>query len=249
MTEQALRQFAEKLADEARKIITPHYRNIAGVERKPDTSPVTEVDRMVEQRWREMIEQAYPNHGIIGEEFPNKEAESEFSWYLDPIDGTVSFIAGRPLFCSLIGLAKDNKPILGIIDQPILQERWVGQEGEATLLNDQAVLARQVPIAEAIIATTAPHYLSENYWQKFQTLATQVADVLYGGDAYNYALLASGHIDAVLEEGLKPHDLCALLPVLAGAGVKISDWSGKEVSLAKGEIMAVASSILFDKFC
>ncbi len=145
-----------------------------------------------------------------------------------PIDGTRSFIAGRPIFGTLIALMQDGWPMIGIIDQPVSGERWIGAVGLPTTLNGKPVTTRRCrDLDQAILATTGPQYFAGHKGEHFAMLAGQCRDTVWGGDCYNYALLASGHVDIVVEAGLKLHDIAALVPVVEGAGGRMCDWSGR----------------------
>ena len=218
-----------RLADAARDEICPLFRTAMQSGAKSDASPVTIADRNAEAAMRKLIEAECSADGIHGEEFGVKDGKSARQWVLDPIDGTTAFLAGRPIFGTLIALLEDGFPVLGVIDQPILGERWVGMAGQGTTFNGQPVKTRLCPIlGEATVATTGPHYFSAEQGDKFMALAGQTDHkrMVMGGDCYNYAALASGHIDIVAEAGLKLHDYAALVPVVEGAGGFMSDWHG-----------------------
>ena len=217
------------LADAAGAAIRPLFRGQWSEERKADRSYVTEADRAAEAAMRRLIEETFPADGIIGEEYGTRNEGAGRQWVLDPIDGTTSFIAGRPIFGTLIALLKDGWPVLGIIDQPVAGERWVGQLGRPTLFNGKPARARPLSdLAEAVLATTSPHAFSNAEADAFMSVAKAVAErkIVYGGDCYNYGLVASGHIDIVIEANLKLHDFAALVPVVEGAGGMMSDWQG-----------------------
>ncbi len=198
---------------------------------KADDSPVTKADREVESALRAYVAQHLPDHGVIGEEEADHQTDARFVWVFDPIDGTRSFMAGRPTFTTLIALCENNTPILGIIDQPIVHDRWVGCQGMPSTLNGHPIHTRPCPVLDnALLATTSPHYFSAEGALFFENLRSQCRDTLYGGDAYLYGLLASGHIDVICEEGLKFFDIAALLPIIEGAGGKVSDWHGQPLS-------------------
>lgn len=220
---------AKRLADAAGDAIRPHFRADVGCERKEDASPVTVADRAAEEAMRRILKAEVPRDGIIGEEFGAEEGATGRSWVLDPIDGTTSFLVGRPIFGTLIALVVDGWPVLGIIDQPILKERWIGAAGKRTTFNGTPVSTRACrKLDEATLATTGPHYFDEHDGEHFMGLAarTDHRRMVMGGDCYNYALLASGHIDLVCEAGLKLHDWAALVPVVEGAGGTMCDWNG-----------------------
>jgi inositol-phosphate phosphatase/L-galactose 1-phosphate phosphatase/histidinol-phosphatase len=241
---------AQRLADVAGDAIRPLFRRGIAVEDKGDASPVTEADRAAEAAMRRLIEAELPRDGIIGEEYGEKPSASGRQWVLDPIDGTTSFVAGRPIFGTLIALLEDGWPVLGIIDQPITRERWVGAVGQPTLFNSRPSRAR--PCAElkhAVLATTSPNLFAEHDVDRFMALAAQVAQrrVVWGGDCYNYGLVASGHVDLVIESGLKLHDFAALVPVVEGAGGTMCDWAGEPLSRdSKGDVIALGDPARLD---
>ncbi len=204
---------AGQLGDVARAIALEHFRTPQlAVERKSDGSPVTIADRGIETQMRRMIRAAFPNHAIRGEEFA-AEGEGEFTWVLDPIDGTKSFVTGFPLFGSLIALTQDGRPVLGVVEAPALAERWVGCQGRPTLFNGSPARTRAChKVAEAVIYTTTPETFNERELPCFQALAKAAALRRYGGDCYLYGMLAGGHCDLVVEVQLKPHDFMAVVP-------------------------------------
>jgi inositol-phosphate phosphatase / L-galactose 1-phosphate phosphatase / histidinol-phosphatase len=238
---------AEALADAAGAIIRRHFRQPIAVDEKSDLTPVTIADRSAEAAMRELIEQRFPEHGIIGEEHGSTRAEAELVWVLDPIDGTKSFISGIPLFGTLIALTRRGRPVLGLIDQPILRERWLGAEGRATTLNGAPVRARAcASLDRATLFSTAPELMFQGADAAgFARLRAAVKLVRAGGDCYAYAQLASGFIDLVVEAQLKPYDYCALAPVIAGAGGTITDWQGRGLDLASdGRVLACGDPAL-----
>lgn len=234
---------AHRLAEAARAEIRPLFRTALDGESKDDATPVTIADRNAEEAMRKLIEAEFSGDGIIGEEFDEKEGVSGRQWVLDPIDGTTGFLAGRPIFGTLIALVVEGFPVLGVIDQPILGERWLGIAGQGTTFNGQPVKTRPCPKLDiATIATTGPHYFSVEQGDKFMALAGQTDHkrMVMGGDCYNYAALASGHIDIVAEAGLKLHDYAALVPVVEGAGGVMSDWSGEPLHAGSdGTVLAL----------
>lgn len=239
---------AQRLADAARDAILPFYRARLDTDYKADDSPVTQADRAAEAAMRAIIERERPGDGIIGEEYGVTREGAARQWILDPIDGTRSFIAGRPIFGTLIALTHDGWPTIGIIDQPVTQERWAGQAGQPTTLNGAAVRTRASRgLEDMILASTGPQYFPGCTGEHFSLLARQCRDTIWGGDCYNYALLASGHIDLVVEAGLKLHDIAALVPIVEGAGGRMCDWAGDPVSDAcDGRIIAVGDPARVD---
>ncbi|ASJ89685.1 histidinol-phosphatase [Porphyrobacter sp. CACIAM 03H1] len=234
---------ALRLADAAGAAIRPLFRGQWTEERKADRSFVTEADRAAEAAMRALIEEAFPADGIIGEEYGTRNEGAGRQWVLDPIDGTTSFIAGRPIFGTLIALLQDGWPVLGIIDQPVSGERWVGRIGQPTLFNDKPAQTKPLKdLADAVLATTSPHLFTNEEADAFMSVAKTVAEkkIVFGGDCYNYGLVASGHVDIVIEAGLKLHDYAALVPVVEGAGGMMSDWQGNPLDAGSdGTVIAL----------
>ncbi len=228
---------ANRLADAAREVIHAHFRTPFEIVAKDDESPVTVADRAVEARMREMIEKAFPNDGILGEEYGVKPTQNGRVWVLDPIDGTKSFIIGRPTFGTLIALAEADIPVVGIIDQPILNERWVGAKGQQTTFNGQPVRTRPCPsIKDAVASTTSPRQIPD-LWPKFYT---DCKAMVWGGDCYSYGMMVNGWLDIVVESGMQTYDFAAIPPIIEGAGGLMCDWDGKPLTLqADGRTIAL----------
>lgn len=223
--------FAHTLADAAGAVLRARFRQAPAAQTKPDGSPVTEADRAAEAAMRALIAEHYPAHGIFGEEAGRERETAALQWVLDPIDGTRAFMAGYPLFTTLIALCENGVPVLGVIDQPHLRERWSAQGG-ATLLNGAPVAASaRKTLAGAAIATTSTPYFTPAQAQAFASLIPHVT-LVHGGDAYAYAMLASGQLHAVVDAGMKPYDFCCLPPLIHGAGGVITDWHGAPLTLA-----------------
>lgn len=233
-------RLARELADLSGEIIRRHFRTPMSVETKADTSPVTAADREAEASMRERIEAAYPDHGVIGEEFGPTRAEAEYVWVLDPIDGTKSFVAGKPLFGTLIGLVQAGAPIVGVIDHPALGERWIGARGEPSTFNGAPARVRPCPdLGKAILFATSPQMFEGANADAFDRLCREVRFPLFGTDCYGYGLVASGYGDLVVEAKLRPFDYCALVPVIEGAGGVMTDWQGRALDLASdGRVIA-----------
>ncbi|GFP85901.1 bifunctional phosphatase impl2 chloroplastic [Phtheirospermum japonicum] len=209
------------LADAAGDVIRQYFRKSFDIIDKEDLSPVTIADRAAEESMIKIIQEHFSSHAIYGEEngWMCKEDFADFVWVLDPIDGTKSFITGKPLFGTLIALLYKGKPILGIIDQPILRERWIGISGRRSTLNGQKISVRNCSqISKAYMYTTSPHFFTGDAEVAFARVRSKVKVPLYGCDCYAYALLSSGFVDLVIESGLKPYDFLALIPVIEGAG-------------------------------
>ncbi|OYZ34606.1 MAG: histidinol phosphate phosphatase, partial [Novosphingobium sp. 16-62-11] len=188
---------AIRLAGAAAAAIRPYFRTVAA-ERKDDATPVTLADRAAEEAMRRILTAEVPRDTVIGEEFGSTAGSSGRSWVLDPIDGTAGFLAGRPIFGTLIALMVEGFPVLGVIDQPIIGERWIGAMGMETTLNGKPVRTRLCrELSEATLATTGPHYFDDHDGGHFMGLAakTDHKRMVMGGDCYNYAMLATGQLD------------------------------------------------------
>ncbi|MGE5506108.1 MAG: histidinol-phosphatase [Actinomycetota bacterium] len=235
---------AERLAEAARPVIRKYFRTPVAVDDKDDASPVTIADREVEAAMRELIRAAFPGHGILGEEHGRENCDAEFVWVLDPIDGTKAFITGKPSFGTLIALARHGRPILGVIDQAITGERWLGAAGRPTTLNGKPVQVRACPdLAHAYAYTTGPEHFCETTLPAWERVRVRVKQPRYGCDCYAYALVATGFVDLVVEAGLKPYDYCALAPVIEGAGGLCTDWSGQPLTLqSDGRVCAAGDT-------
>ena len=232
---------ALRLADAADEAIRPYFRQPLTVDDKADLTPVTAADRAAEGAMRSLIESRFPEHGIIGEEFGRVRENAELVWTLDPIDGTKSFISGVPLFGTLIALTRIKRPILGIIDQPISRERWIGVAGRPTILNGAVVRCRTCPaLAGATLFATTPDMFKDADVAAFARVSGAVKLTRFGADCYAYGLLAAGFIDLVLEASLKPYDFCAMVPIVRGAGGLATDWRGADLDIASDGRIVVA---------
>jgi inositol-phosphate phosphatase / L-galactose 1-phosphate phosphatase / histidinol-phosphatase len=241
-------ELAGRLADAARAAIRPYFRAEHGLEVKDDASPVTLADKAAEAAMRRLLIAERPMDGIIGEEEAPREGTSGRTWVLDPIDGTRSFIAGRPIYGTLIALIEGGWPLLGVIDQGILDERWLGVVGQPTTLNGRPATTRRCrDVADALLATTSPALFDDGQLHAFEHLDAGVRSTVLGGDCYNYACLASGHLDIVVEAGLKLHDFAALVPVVEGAGGRMCDWAGDPLHAGSvGEVIAAGDPARVD---
>jgi inositol-phosphate phosphatase / L-galactose 1-phosphate phosphatase / histidinol-phosphatase len=234
---------AHRMADVAGGAIRRYFRAHAAVEDKADASPVTIADKEAEKLMRELLAVTYPKHAVLGEEHGEKKTDSDYLWVLDPIDGTKNFMTGQPNFGTLIALLHHQEPVIGIINQPITEERWVGVKNGKTTMNGAVVKVRPcVDIAQAFMSTTSPYLFEGAKQQAFERVREKVKFCVFGSDCYAYAMLASGHLDLVVESGLKAHDVMALLPVLQGAGAIVTDWQGSPIIMQEGDIDIVASS-------
>jgi len=230
---------ALRLADAAGAEIRPHFRKLVAVEEKPDQTPVTVADRAAEAAMRALIETHSPDHGILGEEFGRVREDAEYVWVLDPIDGTKSFISGVPLFGTLISLTRNRWPVIGIIDQPVSRERWVGAAGRPTTLNGAPVRCRAcATLTAATLFATTPEMFKGIDAACFAKLSAAVKMTRFGADCYAYGLVAAGFIDLVLEASLKPYDFCAMVPIVEGSGGLATDWRGAPLDLhSEGRVL------------
>ena len=233
--------FAHRLADAAGAVARRYFRTPVAVDSKADLSPVTVADREAEAAMRTLIAATYPSHGVLGEEHGANDTGADFVWVLDPIDGTRSFISGVPLFGVLVSLVAAGKPILGIIDQPISRERWLGRAGAPTTLNGAPIRTRACPALDAAtLFATTPDMFQGADADAFARLKRCVHLVRHGADCYAAGLLAMGFIDLMVEGSLQPYDYCALVPVIEGAGGVITDWAGQPLGLASDGRIAAA---------
>lgn len=229
-------RFAESLADASRKLICARFRKITDVVMKEDDTPVTRTDLEVEALIRQLISDRYPSHGVVGEEHPACLASADCVWVIDPIDGTRSFIAGRPVFGTLIALTVDSVPVLGVVDIPIMSERWVGARGHATRLNGEVARTRRCPKrADAILLATSPEYLGGDAVEPFERVSRSSRFTIYDAGTQAYGLVASGHADMMIAARYGIVDYLAAVPVIEGAGGAIRDWSGAPLTLQSGD--------------
>jgi len=252
MSDLEFADFARALAAAARLVTlpaavasqAPEDKNAGGA-----FDPVTAADRGAERAMRALIEKHYPEHGIAGEEYGVVRADADLLWSLDPIDGTRSFICGLPSWTTLIALLRGGVPIVGVIDAPMVDELYLGDDRGARLIraDGETMLAasRCTRLGEARLATTDPYLFEGAEAQGFERLRRSARVARYGQDAYAYARLAAGGIDLVAESGLKPHDYNALIPVVRGAGGIIGNWRGED-DFTAGQVLAAATPELFE---
>lgn len=247
-----LLDLAHELADLAGAEIMPYFRALVSIDNKDGSGgfdPVTVADRAAEAAIRLRLEERCPEHGIIGEEFDDKPSAGRYQWVIDPIDGTRGFIIGAPMWGTLIGLLDNETPVMGLMDQPFTRERYYadasaamyrGPDGVANRIATRACAA----LGTAAMATTDPDLFAEGFErQRFEALRSRVRMTRYSGDCYAYCLLAAGHLDLVVEAGLKPHDIVALIPIVERAGGMITTWDGEPAS-AGGRIVAAGDADL-----
>ncbi len=245
--------FALHLAARSEQQILPHFRAHTAVENKEATAfdPVTVADKEAEQAMRQLIEQRFPGHGIFGEEFGVKPGTSPYTWILDPIDGTRSFIFGSVVWTTLIGLTCGNTPLLGVMNQPYVRETFFADTHNAWCRRDGADRKLQVRpakcLSEALVTTTAPALYKTPAEAAFlKRMQVSARLMRYDGDAYFYCLLAAGHVDIALDAGLKSYDIAPLIPIIESAGGIVSTWT-REPATGGGNIIAAASRGLYEE--
>lgn len=245
--------FLDTLADAASKAIMPHFRASAAVDNKSDShfDPVTIADRNAELAMRTLITANFPGHGIIGEEFGSERADAEFVWILDPIDGTRSFITGLPVWGVLIGLLRNGEPLLGMMAQPFTGERFAGDNTRAWYSGpggNRALTARACArLGDASLFTTTPAMFRDAADRAaYDRVEAGARLARYGCDCYAYAMVAAGQADAVVEAGLQPFDIAPLIPVITGAGGRVTNWQGGSAA-GGGRVVATGDARVHDE--
>lgn len=256
MTNNEFVNFINFLADESAIIAKKYFRQPNKEKEKLDKSPVTLADQEIEALIRYNIKKKYPDHGIIGEEYDDINPDAKYKWIIDPIDGTSSFIIGRPIFGTLIALTHNNKPIIGILDQPISNERWIGISNIGSYFidtkltktsnyynlitsnNSQKITTRNInSINDSVMCSSSPFYFKDQNDQKILQHLTsltkyqKIGGIIYGGDCYSFVCLAMGFVDIIIEPGLQNYDYAATQIIIEMAGGVVSDWQGKDLNL------------------
>ena len=243
---QVFLEFAERVADETGRMLCAHRKLARGAanafDTKDDSSPVTELDRHIEAHMRDRIRAAFPAHGILGEEFAPEQIDADLVWVIDPIDGTKQFIAGVPVYGTLISLAHAGRPVIGIIDHPITGERWVGAAGRPSTLDGQPITTRACGrLSDALMSCSNPENIGSGERAGFERVRAATKWRLYGASCYAYASLAAGQIDLSVDSGgHREVDYCALVPVIEGAGGVITDWDGQPLTIHSGHSLVAA---------
>jgi histidinol phosphatase-like enzyme (inositol monophosphatase family) len=239
-----LDDFLNDLAEVAGANARRHFRKSHNLAYKGDTTPVTQADREIETALRRMIYEAFPDDSIIGEEFDTHKGDSAHTWVIDPIDGTKAFATGRATFATLIARCRDGVPETGMIDQPVMEDRWLSVDGKTSYFNGELCKTTGCErLDEARLHITSPvQMLKATSGTQLEQLKQACALCIYQGDSYAYGLLASGHLDVCLETGLAPHDFLAAVPIVHGAGGAISDWAGRDLYIESGGDVIAAST-------
>ncbi|MBC6444369.1 MAG: histidinol phosphate phosphatase [Alphaproteobacteria bacterium GM202ARS2] len=234
------------LAQKGRDLLRQQFRQTHIINVKADATLVTDIDKRIETLWRDTIARTFPDHGIIGEEFPPVREDAPWLWSLDPLDGTSAFVSGSPLYGLLVGLCYHETPCYGIIASPQQNEQWQGGPHQPTTWQNKPCRTRQQnSLNQALLYATTPDMFSPQQYALFQRLSGQCLATRYGVDCYAYGLLASGFIDIVAEASMKPADYLALAPVIQGAGGTITDWLGKPLSRhSDGSVLACSTHTL-----
>lgn len=240
--------FARHLADIARGMLTAATAVSPDVEIKADRSFVTALDRAIEQRLRREIAARYPEHGIIGEEEGREREGAAIQWILDPIDGTAPFIAGVPVYGTLIAVAVDGIPVIGIMDLPAADNRWIGMAGAPTTHNGRPVRTRAgTSLGGAILACMNPDFFTPEDKARLDRLVEATHWRIYGTSSMGYGLMASGRIDLAMDCRLQIHDFACYRPIIEGAGGIVTDWRGAPVTLETGtRILAAGDHALHE---
>jgi len=244
--EQEFIDFAHQVADAVGEIHRKYFRQPVSTEYKDDSSPVTQVDKESETRMREMVMKRFPEHGILGEEFPPHQTDAEFVWVIDPVDGTKYFMTGHPTFALLLGLAYQGEFILGVIDQAISKERWLGADNAGAFLNGKKITTRKcTSIEQCIIARAGFEWHTKGRDQYIDKICQATHWAQWGVAPYDYGLLAAGHLDMVITAGPLVHDYAALGPIINNAGGLITDWFGNKLTLnSPNHVVAVGNAAL-----
>ncbi|MCW0000270.1 histidinol phosphate phosphatase [Pararhizobium sp. YC-54] len=218
---------AHAMADAAADVIRPHFRKRLEIDAKADASPVTVADRNAEATMRQMIEAHFPDHGIRGEEFGACRTDAGWIWVLDPIDGTKSFVSGSLAFGTQIALLHQGEPVLGLINQPITGERWLGTRAAATLNGEPIRTSGRTALNQAIVYTSALEQFDRERHERFAALAAKVRFTRFSHDCYAAGLLALGGIDLLIESDVFDYDILPQMPIIQAAGGIVTDWDGR----------------------
>ncbi|HEX9570487.1 MAG TPA: histidinol-phosphatase [Rhodospirillales bacterium] len=239
-------KLAGRLADAAGRVVMRHFRTPMAVAAKPDASPLTAADREAEAAMRALIEKAFPAHGIVGEEIESRNPGADTVWVLDPIDGTQSFVTGKPLFGTLIALLDRGRPVLGLMDLPAIKERWLGVAGRPTTFNGKPVRVRACKdLKDAWLYATSPQMFGDLDFPAFERLRKRARRAVYGAECMAYGLLANGYVDLVCEGTMKLYDYAPMVPIVEGAGGVITDWRGRALGPeGDGTVLAAGDAAL-----
>ena len=253
-TRESLSESLVELLSIAAAEILPYFRQPLAVENKlsgsVDFDPVTDADRRAERAIRAEIEIRYPNDSIFGEELADKTGDSEYSWVIDPIDGTRAFVCGLPTWATLIGVCKDQQPVFGGMSQPVVGEYFIGGLGESALYREGQFTTLNTrdsaELGQCNLFATTPEMFNAEELRAFESLSTKVQMTRFGVDSYAYCLLAAGYIDLVVEAGLGFYDIAALVPIIESAGGIVTDWNGQAIR-GGGQVIAAANQQIHEQ--
>lgn len=242
-------RFSHQLADAVGEIHRQNFRRSVSIETKSDGTWVTDVDKQSERVFRDLVAQTYPDHGVIGEEYPPLRPDADYVWIIDPLDGTNLYLVGKPQFAVLIALAYRGKFILGVIDQAILKDRWVGANGHGTIFNGKPVHTRQCEsLTDAVLFRPGIDAHTVNFSAGIDSVSQAAQLIQWGITPYDYGLVASGFIDLIVAAGPKLHDLAPLGPIIRNAGGMVTDWTGAPLSInSSGFVIASGDAALIDE--
>ncbi len=241
-----LLEFANSFANQSRKILKKNYLKKFRVEEKKDGTHVTNIDKEIEILFREKLKRKYPSHGIIGEEFGNEKDTSSHVWVIDPLDGTHNFIVGKPLFGTLISCLVNGVPQVGVIDIPILNQRWYGGIDLGVKLNTKKcrLQNKKKEFNELIVSSTSFFMFEESHQNKIKEIYKKARFPIFGTDCYSYGLLLSGKLDLIIEANMKPWDYLAQVALINELGGFITDWKGQKLGLTSdGKVLASIDKI------
>ena len=236
-----LLEFTNKFADKSGSILQKNYLKNFDIQKKLDGSFVTNIDKEIESLFRKLLKKSYPSHGVLGEEFGGQNLDAEYLWIIDPLDGTHSFISGKPLFGTLISCTKENVPFIGLIDIPIMKQRWIGGIGAGVFFNGRKCQNIKIKnsLKDSIVSSTSTLMFDTKDSLKVKEIYQKTRFPIFGTDCYAYGLLLLGKIDLIVEANLKPWDFMAQIPLIKELGGNISDWKGKKLDIdSDGKVIA-----------
>ena len=239
-----LLEFANEFANKSGKILEKKFNENFSINGKDDGSFVTEVDIEIEKLFIKNVKKNFPSHGVIGEEFGSYNKSSDNIWVIDPLDGTHSFIAGKPLFGTLICLINNNIPSLGVLDMPILKERWFGGKNLGVKKNNRIcrLSNKSIELSDSILSSTSLMMFNKECLETIKEIYKKVRFPIFGTDCYAYGLFLSGKIDMIIEENMKPWDYMAQVSLINEIGGIATDWSGKPLSIESNGQVIIARS-------
>ncbi len=249
-----MQEFLYYLGEQSRKITVKGFKTLKKINYKLDGTPVTKFDIQSEKKIRNLISKNFPNHNIVGEENSDVNQSSDYTWLIDPIDGTKSFSIGRPIWGTMIALIYKKTPLIGLVDFPCLNEVWLG-DNKSCYLNKKKfkfIKKKQTKLSGSVIASTDPSLFDKNGFKKFKLILKETKFNCWSGDCHNYLLLSNGGLDLIVEENLSSYDIIPLLPILKAQNLCVSDWEGNEINFQinkknKIQVLASVNSLLHNE--